>query len=94
MQLKFKGVEYNTVPQGVISAVKFERQFGMPFAEAFAAEVTPKMDWMCFLAYTELVAAGAPVGAYNDEFLAGLEFIPDAPDAPAAVPLDPAAPTT
>lgn len=93
MRVKYKDVEYNTTSRGVAGGVLFERQFGIPFAEAFGEGVVPRMDWTSFLAYIELKGSGVEVGAYDEAFLFNLEFLPPVEDeavAPeAAAPLAP-----
>lgn len=83
MRVKFKGAEYDSAPQGVLGSVLFERKFGVAFSEAFNEQSTPRMEWMAYLAYTELQGDKVEVGEFDDAFLANLEFLGEAPVAPA-----------
>lgn len=78
--MKFKDVEYTTTDRGTLGAVKFERQYGIAYSEAFAEGGTPRMEWMAFLAYSELQADKVDVGPFDDEFLIHLDFLPPTPE--------------
>lgn len=85
MNVKFKGTAYSTVDGRMVDTVAFERKYNLP--ASVLGEGAPRVEWLCFLAWRGLLAQGAPVGAFDDNFLDALEFDTEAAPAEAAAPL-------
>lgn len=92
MNVKFKGTSYNTTDGRLADTVAFERKFNVP--ASVLGEGSPRVEWLCFLAWRGLVALNAPVGAFDDNFLGELEFDTEAAPAEAAAPLAQEVPAT
>lgn len=92
MNVKFKGTAYRTVDGRLADTVAFERKYNLP--ASVLGEGSPRVEWLCFLAWRGLNALGVQPGAFDDIFLDTLEFDPEAAPAEAAAPLAQEVPAT
>lgn len=93
MQLvaEYKGEKYEIGTPQLIDFVLLERKFGV---SASRVQDDPRMEYMCFLAYSSLKRQGVVTMVYCDEFLADLTGIEDADaDTEDGADVDPTGPT-
>lgn len=72
IHVTYKGEKHELPATGLADMVAFERQFGVS-SSVLGEEGEGRLEYLCFLVFRGLRKLGIVTGAYDDDFLEGIE---------------------